>query len=126
MRSLIIMISIIVLVIFAWQFSYRSIEKSTSTLTKDLETLSMKVREENWQDAQDYFINIEDTWEETKKLWIVLLEGQQIDEIELSLIRTKEYLASENLSLTLGEIAVTKQLLNAIKESEALTITNVL
>jgi hypothetical protein len=120
------MISIIVLVIFAWQFSYRSIEKSTSTLTKDLETLSMKVREENWQDAQDYFINIEDTWEETKKLWIVLLEGQQIDEIELSLIRTKEYLASENLSLTLGEIAVTKQLLNAIKESEALTITNVL
>lgn len=125
MRAVIIAIIITIAIVLGWYFSYSSVKEDTSHFISSLSELSQNIEARQWEEAENEFSDIEEKWNKIKSTWSVILDIKEIDEIELIMGRTKEYLKSQEHVLSLGEIEALRKLFNIIRENEALTLSNI-
>jgi hypothetical protein len=126
MRSLIAVSIVIIVIIGGWLFAYHYIDVHATALIQALDRITKDIESENWDAAVDKYLQTKEQWFEIRNRWAVIIHHHEIDNIDLAMARTRKYIEEKDRPLSLGEIEVLKQLFHIVKESEALTLTNLL
>lgn len=102
------------------------LEVTTGDLLKTIDSLDRAIEKKDWDRAGEGTARLEKSWEEKAGWWPVLLDHQEMDNIEFSLSRIKEYVSSHDLSLSRGQLAELREMIRHIPEKEAVTLKNIL
>lgn len=126
MRLLIsILITLAVIVGFGWWIN-SNLEASTINLTKQIEVVNNEIKQDKWENALAEIGKLEKEWGKQAKWWPILLDHQEIDNIEFSLAKIKEYIINKSKPLALGQLSELKLMLNHIPEKEKVNLKNIL
>ncbi|AGA69702.1 hypothetical protein Desdi_2272 [Desulfitobacterium dichloroeliminans LMG P-21439] len=118
-------IIILVLVLGSyWHNQY--INSSASSLEGMLIAVEDIIQNRHWGNANQQMDQLKKEWDETKKLWSILLDHQEIDTIDLSLKRAEKYILEQEAALSLGEVAALRLLFHHIADTETITLQNIL
>lgn len=125
MKSLFISTFIIVLIIATWVFVYLFISQSIEEFNSLLNDMDKKIYSEKWSSTQSIYNTIDSKWIDKQKTLLLILDHEEIEKINLSLKKLKKYIYVKDKSMTLGESATLKFLLNHIEEKESLSFKNI-
>ncbi|MGI6686363.1 MAG: DUF4363 family protein [Bacillota bacterium] len=106
-------------------FIISSLSHSAVDISENLTQVSHAINEEDWPKAKEQFSQVKEKWNQHKQWWAMIIDHHEIDNIEISLTRTDEYLSHQDLSLTAGELAVLKHYLEHIPETEKVSWKNI-
>ncbi|MBO8129319.1 MAG: DUF4363 family protein [Peptococcaceae bacterium] len=106
--------------------TYSVLDNGARDLSREIDHLQTQVVEQNWSRAAQGVKKIEKLWNDRKNLWAILIDHQEIENIEFSLSRIKQYVEGKSQDLARGEIAVLKHTIEHIPEKEFVTLTNIL
>lgn len=126
MRTLPTILTIVVLVLGGSFTSYQYIQSSTQTLGSRLASVEQSISTELWDTAHKELNSTQQDWEKNKPWWSILLDHQEIDMIDLSLKRLDKYIVTQNVPLSLGEVAALELLIDHIADTEKLNLRNIL
>ncbi len=126
MRLIGTIITVTVLILALGLWSNYSLQASSDEITKQIDIVSSDIKNDQWQPAKDHNQKLQQTWDKKAKWWPIFLDHQEMDNIEFSLARVKEYVASEKKSQSLGQLSELKLMVEHIPEKEALNIENIL
>ena len=126
MRTLTIIGVIVVLLLGGSLTSHRYIQTTTQSLEARLETIEDSISAQKWEFAQKELNTAQQRWDKNKLWWSILLDHQELDTIELSMRRLEKYIATQNGSLSLGEVSSLKLLVDNIFSSDKLSLRNIL
>ena len=125
MRTLATIVIIIVFLLGGSLASHWYIGTMTQSLEAQLETVEQSVSTQKWEGAQKELKTALQLWDKNKTWWTILLDHQEIDNIDLSMKRSEKYIATQEIPLSLGEIAALKLLVDHIYETEEFTLRNI-
>ena len=125
MRLLTTLAVILALVIGMGAWFNHSLQTSSDDLTGQIKLLSSTIRQQDWETAVEHSENLEKLWEQKAKWWPVFLDHQEMDNIEFSLARVKEYVISQDDSLSLGQLSELKLMIKHIPRKEAVNLENI-
>jgi len=125
LRTLPTIVIIVVLLLGGSFTSYRYIQTSTRSLEAQFETVEQSITSQQWEAAQKELTTTQQSWDNAKTWWTVLLDHQEIDNIDISLKRLEKYVATRETPLSLGEVATLKLLVDHIYDTEKFTLTNI-
>lgn len=125
MRSLFISTFIIILLITTWVLSYVFISQSTEEFNSLLNDMDKKIYNGNWASTQSIYNTLNSKWDDSQKVLLLILDHEEIEKVNLSLKKLKKYIYVKDKSMTLGEAATLKFLLNHIEEKESLSLKNI-
>ncbi|HZJ85398.1 MAG TPA: DUF4363 family protein [Syntrophomonadaceae bacterium] len=126
MRLLAPITVILIFIIASGIWVNSSLESSTITITKHIAQVNKEIRNDNWEKAVTEIEELEKKWEKEIKWWPILLDHQEIDNIEFSLAKVKEYIINESKPLALGQLSELKAKVEHIPEKEKFILKNVL
>ncbi len=125
--KVIIYISIVIIAFFAFAAWTQSILTHTAQdIAKHLDIIEEFVSRDDWQMASREMIVVQDKWNKIKKRWQMLIDHQEIDNIESTLVRVQSWVDLQGKDDCLTELATLKLFFLHIPEREALRITNIL
>lgn len=126
MRTLITIVIIVILLLGGSLTSYQYIQNSTQALVVPLETVERSISTKKWTVAQKELNTIRLRWDEDKAWWTVILDHQDIDTIDISIMRLEKYIEAQDVSLSLGEVAALELLVDHISDTAKLNLQNIL
>lgn len=106
--------------------SYRYINKTSQNMISQFDLVEQSIQDSRWETAKAQLQAAENTWDQTKYWWTILLNHQEIDNIDVSISRLKTYISSQGLALSLGEVSALKMYVDHISDTEAITVRNIL
>lgn len=98
---------------------------SAGKLDNHIRKVEANSRSNNWTNANIELTNLEKEWEKASRSWGLLIDHVEIDNIDNSLTRMKEYVKAKNSVLSLGELANLKQYVNHIPQKESFSFNNI-
>lgn len=126
MRVITTTIIILFLIISGSVTSYNYINSTSRNLVSQLKNTEKAIQGQEWALAQDQLEQTLTTWHKTKYWWTILLNHHEIDNIELSSQRLKQYLINQDKTLSLAEISALEMLFEHIADTEAINVENIL
>lgn len=123
-----IFIGIILLVAVMLVFSLVSsayLDRSAQKIDHQIRKIEANSRSNNWTNANIELSNLEKQWEKSSNTWAMLIDHVEIDNIDDSLTRMKEYIKAKNSVLSLGELASLKQYVSHIPQKESFNLINI-
>lgn len=126
MRTLIILVLILAAFISLSTWGYYHIDNSAQSLTRQITKAEQAIAGNNWSAAQREVSLIIIRWEKTKKIWTLLIDHHEMDNIDTAVARVKEVLATKELAESRAGLAELKMFLQHIPQKEALTLENIL
>lgn len=124
---LLVSLAIILAAIIGLSFwtSY-SLQASTEEVTQKIDRVMVEIQNEQWETAVKQTNDLEKSWTKAAKWWPIFLDHQEIDNIEFSLSKAKEYVFSHNAALSRGQLSELRLMLKHIPEKEAFNLENIL
>lgn len=120
-------VTIVILAFFGFAFWVQhSITETANDIADLLSSIEEAAYEENWESAIEDMKAVEDDWNNTRKKWQMLIDHQEIDNIDSTLVRVKSWIALEAKEDCVAELAALKLFILHIPERKALRITNIL
>ena len=126
MRLLITLLAIFFAVIALGFWTNHKLGASTGELIKKIDGLSEDVKNNEWPAAVKKTEGLERAWKGQASWWPMVLDHQEMDNIEFSLAKVKEYVNSNNTDLTRGQLSELREMLRHIPDNEAVTLKNIL
>jgi hypothetical protein len=117
---------ILISIVGAGFWTNHALQTSTQELTRQIDQVSLAVKKENWAAAVSQTAQFEKVWKKEAQWWPVVLDHQEMDNIEFSLAKVKEYVSSRNPSLSLGQLSEVKLMIEHIPKKEAVNFENIL
>lgn len=121
-------ISICIVILFFFGFAIwaqRSLVYTAQEMVRQIEAIEEAAHREDWRLASKEMELMQDRWTDTKKKWQMLIDHQEIDNIDSTLIRAKSWVDLEGRDDCISELATLKLFVLHIPEREALRITNI-
>jgi hypothetical protein len=103
----------------------RYINTSTQKLVQSIEQIDERLDKQDWVQADSQLQVLKKDWDQTKDVWSVLVHHQEIDTIDISVMRLTEYVQANNSVLATGELAALRLLFEHISDTEALNLKNI-
>lgn len=125
MKPIIAIIITVIVIITAGIILQSNLKKSSDIMTTGLDSVTSMASSENWAEATERLNSTEDYWEKTKKVWSMSIDHAEIDNIESSLSRVKEYIRSRDKALSLGEISNLRLYISHIPQKELVSLENI-
>ncbi|NLV16657.1 MAG: DUF4363 family protein [Syntrophomonadaceae bacterium] len=126
MRMLINLIVVFFLIVIASFGTNLSLQQSALEMSEYIEQAMEEIKQDQWVPADEHLGRLEDVWENKAGWWPIILDHQEIDNIDFSLARAKEYVGNQHKSLSLGQLAELKLMILHIPEKEKVTLENIL
>ncbi|HBG17069.1 MAG TPA: hypothetical protein DDW93_09845 [Firmicutes bacterium] len=101
------------------------ISKQAGEILTELENLASYVKKSKSLEIEKQLNIINKLWLKSRKVWVLLIDHQDLDEFEIYLARTKSYLENKAIVLALGGIAEMKQTINRIPDQLRLNLENI-
>ncbi|KJS18499.1 MAG: hypothetical protein VR69_00510 [Peptococcaceae bacterium BRH_c4b] len=99
---------------------------STTGLVQKIDLIESDISNQRWDHAYKNTLAFEKAWRENAKWWPTILDHQEMDNIEFSLAKFKEYVAEKNNVLSLAQLSELKLMIRHIPEKEAISLQNIL
>ena len=125
MKVVIFTVLVLFLIVGFGIFAIVSINASASELSQHIDKLEENITRQKWQESQKNAGEISKLWSETKKAWLLFLDHQEIDSIDLSYAKLNKYVETKDWSAALAEVAALKLLVRHIPEISALNLSNI-
>jgi len=126
LRTLLTIITIVLLLLGGSFTSYRYIQTTTHTTGIRLESVEQFVSLQNWEGAKKELSAVRESWDNNNTWWSILLDHQEIDRINLSMSRLEKLLNRQDVTLSLGEVSTLKVLFENIYDNEKFVLENIL
>jgi len=117
-----ILATIIISGIVTLKFYYNS----SHQISEMIEGVSDSINSGQWDKAKKQVDDIEKTWSKTERIWAMLIDHFEIDNIEMSLKKSKKYIENKDTSLSLAELETLKLMVEHIYKKEAFELNNIL
>ncbi|MGS0763495.1 DUF4363 family protein [Syntrophomonas curvata] len=125
MRLLITLAAILGMVIGMAVWFNHSLQETTNDLSRQISVISLTIAQQDWEAAAQQSKQLEQMWEEKARWWPAFLDHQEMDNIEFSLARVKEYVISRDKALSLGQLSELKLMIEHIPRKEAVNLENI-
>jgi peptidoglycan hydrolase CwlO-like protein len=125
MKKLILAVVILLVIIFSGILSLNLYSKTSRQLSKMVDSTYDFVNSGNWDGATKEVENIEKAWDKIEGVWAVLIDHFEIDNIEMSLKKSKRYIETKDLPLSLAELENLKFMVEHIYEKEKFSLENI-
>ena len=125
LRTFFTTVAIILILVLGGYWHNQFINHSTNILVEKIIKVEKQIHEKNWGNANQEIENLKGEWVETKKLWSIMLDHQEIDNIDLSLMRVEQYIMQNDATLSLGEVAALRLLFNHIADTQVISPQNI-
>ncbi|WP_418792008.1 DUF4363 family protein [Phosphitispora sp. TUW77] len=126
MKVVVSTIVILALLLGFGTYSYYYLDSTADELLSMAEQIEADVANDDWQQAGTNFSKLHAIWEKTITKWTILIDHVELDQINISMSRTKKFMDTRDISGFMSEMAQLKLLIKHIPETEALNIKNVL
>jgi len=113
-------------IIGASVYTTRLLDVTAESIEKRIHKLEDYTKTEDWHKANSEFEKIKKEWSKTQKTWTLLLDHFEIDNIDSTLARLKNYIEAQDKVMTLGETATFFQFIKHIPQKEAFNLKNIL
>ena len=127
MRDLIISIVAVVLLIGTWlvffDYSSDNIDSYTYSLKKEI---IPAVEAEQWEESKQLMKNLDKDWHKYKKVALLFLDTQTVNEIDYTLARAIKYVKAEDVSNSSGELNSMIEQLTFLKKNDEVSASNIL
>ena len=107
-------------------WSNYSLQASTEELTHNIDQISISIENQRWEAARVQTDKFEKIWQDKARWWPIIMDHQEMDNIEFSLARFKEYVNCQDNSLARGQLSELRLMIRHIPQKEAVTIKNIL
>lgn len=119
--------SIIIIVIIAFgAFTVSMLKNEAENLHTVLMELEKNIYAEEWDKAKTIGETIEKQWDKYKKIWPMLIDHFEIDNVNINLAELQAYILSNDKAESLSRLSVLKVLIKHIPERESFIIQNIL
>lgn len=119
--------SIIIIVIIAFgAFTINMLKNEADNLHTVLIELEKNIYAEEWEKAKNIGETIEKQWDKYKKIWPMLIDHFEIDNVNINLAELQAYIISNDKTESLSRLAALKVLIKHIPERESFIIQNIL
>lgn len=125
-KTLILIACLLLVIIISGTLSLYYFASSSSKLEYSINVAATSVSDGQWDLAIKQLETFENIWESTKFGWAILLDHFEIDNIDNSFIKSKEYVESKDLSLALAELEALRQYILHIPQKEGFSLENIL
>ena len=127
MRDLIISIMAVALLIGTWliffDYSSDNIDSYTYSLKKEI---IPAVEAEQWEESKQLLKNLDKDWHKYKKVALLFLDTQTVNEIDYTLARAIKYVKAEDVSNSSGELNSMIEQLTFLKKNDEVSASNIL
>lgn len=106
-----------------WNTSY--LTKSSKQLSNGAENIWKIVSDEKWDEADIEILQVRRMWGQHKKTWLLLLDHDDIDNIDITLYRLDEMIKNRQKEEALSDIAELRFYVQDIADKEALSLVNI-
>jgi hypothetical protein len=125
MKKFIISLIALLAIIVSSSMTVRYIHSSSSKIVGSIEYTSSLINNGKWIEAKSAIDDIDSKWDDTEKSWALLTDHIEIDNIEVSMLKSKEYIRTKNLPLSLSELENLKFMIEHIYEKEKFNLKNI-
>jgi hypothetical protein len=126
MRLLVSLSMILVIFTGVGIWSNHALSTSAEEFSKQIDEIILTAQNDQWDHAYQKTKDLRKNWDNQASWWPIILDHQEIDNIEFALIKTEQYIKTNNIDLSLGQLFELKLMIKHIPEKEAVTITNIL
>ncbi|GAB6157255.1 DUF4363 family protein [Desulfotomaculum varum] len=126
MRLLAALSIMIVLLVVMGLWINHSITEAAHELSSHVQLISREVKQSDWQQANKQIDELEQKWRQIGSWWPAVLDHQEIDNIEFSLAKVKEYLAAGDRVHSLAQLSELNLMILHLPEKESLQLKNIL
>ncbi|MCX7746947.1 MAG: DUF4363 family protein [Clostridia bacterium] len=125
LKPIIITVLVLTLILIgASILTNRALYSSAQKLDGYITNLEKHTVSGDWTKAKEQLNVFEENWNRTEKIWSMLLDHIEIDNIDMALSRMSKFVETQNTPLALGEAAVLKHFIKHIPEKESFKLAN--
>ena len=106
--------------------SYVYLEKTADKLVDKTKLLENSVHKKDWKAAEKNFASLTSSWNKANEKWTALIDHQELDRINISITRIREYIQVRHLPGVAAETAELKLLFLHIPKKDAINLDNLL
>lgn len=125
MKQLIYSLVLVIAIIFVGIFTIKMLNKDAESLHTLLVEIEDNVYSDDWSMAQKIIKETKKEWDKYKKVWPMLIDHLEIDNVNTKLAELQAYISSNNKTETLSRLAALKVLIKHIPERESFIIQNI-
>ncbi len=126
MRLLLVLLTIFAAVVSLGFWTNHLLQVSAGEMLQNIEKVTIGVEKNQWDEAYAQTIELERVWDKEAKWWPTILDHQEIDNIEFSMARAREYVAAKSAPLSLGQFSELALMIKHIPEKETISLKNIL
>lgn len=117
---------IIIFIFIIFSINYTNVlEKSSRNIVSIIEEIEKKIDESEWEGARKDLDKLRNKWEGMVNTWSAFIEHEELDNIQVSMLKTDKYISMNNEVLTRAELSVLKYLVRHIYLKEKLNFGNI-
>jgi hypothetical protein len=126
MKKLLLAISILAAVIIFGILSINAYKKSSKNLSDMVSKTSDLAVAGKWSQARTMIDEVAGKWEKTGNIWSLLIDHFEMDNIEMSMEKSKKYIDARDTPLSMAELESLRFMIEHIYEKEAFSLENIL
>ncbi len=115
---------IIIFILVSATLSQLLLTKDSRKLEITIDRVLKSTEDEDWIKAKKEIENLNEEWHSVMRLWSALIDHNEIDNIDVTLLRLKSLIHSKDKSTALSEATALKKYIVHIPEKEKLNISN--
>ncbi len=99
---------------------------SAQNLHDSLIPVAKAIEEDNWQQARDSFALAKEKWQDTVKIWKIIINHQDMKDVEMSFVDLEAILEQDDRNHATQELATLFFFIDHVPENERINIGNLL
>lgn len=125
-RDLAIISIIVISVIGSHIFLQNMIKEDSTEITKKMENVKLAIESNvETEELKDEISNIYEEWRKKADIWSILVDHQEVDAIEKSIMSVKASIESKDMEQIIPKIDETIFMISLIEDKERLNLKNI-
>lgn len=126
MKTAIVITVVLLAFIFVLDLgSYYYLKDTAMSISQSIEALPEKIENEKWDTATDDLNKASNSWSSVKGIWAVLINHDEIDKIDMSLVRLRSFVQYNDTEEAMAEYNTLKMLVEHIPENQRFSLVNI-
>jgi len=120
-----IIVTVVALIGLGGAYFQSYLEQTAAELTLELTRVKDRVEEGDWEESKEAFLSFNKKWKRVRNNWAMFTDHFEIDNIEMKLVRSREFIEAKDAVNAAVELSEAIMLLEHIPERERLTLQNI-
>lgn len=125
MKPLMIIIAATLIIVVSGWLSLSALDSESERMDHQLKELKSEIENQDWTAAEDKLEEFHSKWDKTSKLWSMLVDHYEIDNIELVLSQLASFVKTKDRSEALSQLSSLRTFVKHIPEKEAFRLKNI-